>query len=419
MNGDAPLPSQEYLLVDYARRLDRHRDGRRAVHVHLSKLRPQNRREHHIRIAANTVEDFVKAHDGQLYVLSTGDLVYVVKNSTLPQLDDSVMKLRYLFSEDPLTQLDDEEGGHGKFATIYNVETNHAGFLEVCEQAYKDDVARKRRLAEMEADSAVERDDRKPLGPGQLSKLEDFLARTDLTSVMRRQAVCAVAANAQPKPIFNELYVSIADLAKTVLPDVNLAANRWLFQHLTQVLDQRVLKLLAKADDSAMQMSFSVNLNVSTVLAQDFIDFDDSLRTGSRGTILVELQFIDAMADFRAFAFARDFCKERGYRVCLDGVTDITLPFVDRGRFGVDLIKLAWNADFCDPALDKKSEQVKEMVANAGRTRMILTRCDNADAIRIGQSLGISMFQGRYLDFILQDASRKVAPAAEHHSRSA
>jgi len=419
MNGDVNLPSQEYLLVDYARRLDRHRDGRRAVHVHLSKLRPQNRREHHIRIAANTVEDFVKAHDGQLFVLSTGDLVYVVKNSTLPQLDDSVMKLRFLFSEDPLTQLDDDAGGHGKFATIYNTETNHGAFLETCERAYKEDLARKRRLSEMEADSVTEQDHRKPLGPGQLSKLEDFLIRTDLTSVMRRQAICAVAADAAPRPIFNELYVSIADLAKTVLPDVNLATSRRLFQHLTQTLDRRVLKLLAKADGSAMQMSFSVNLNVSTVLGQEFIDFDDSLRTGSRGTILVELQFIDAMADFRDFSFARDFCKERGCRVCLDGVTDITMPFINRARFGVDLIELAWNPDLADPALDEKSASIKEMVTDAGRTRMILSRCDNAEAVRVGQSLGISMFQGRYLDFILQDSSRKATPSARQHSRSA
>ncbi len=419
MNGDVNLPSQEYLLVDYARRLDRHREGRRAVHVHLSKLRPQNRREHHIRIAANTVEDFVKAHDGQLFVLSTGDLVYVVKNSSLPQLDDSVMKLRFLFSEDPLTQLDDGDGGHGKFATIYNIETNHARFLQVCEQAYKEDIARKRRLAEMEADSVVERDHRKPLGPSQLSKLEDFLIRTDLTSVMRRQAVCVIAPDAPLRPIFNELYVSIADLAKTVLPDVNLAANRWLFQHLTQTLDRRVLRLLAKADDSAMQMSFSINLNVSTVLAQEFIEFDESLRTGSRGTILVELQFMDAVADLRAFQFARDFCKERGYRVCLDGVSDVTLPLVDRGHFGVDLVKLTWSDSIGDPGLDEKSREIKEIIDRNGRARVILSRCDNAQAVTTGQAMGISMFQGRHLDFMLQDAARKSGAAPQKRKHTA
>ena len=39
--------SRAYLLLDYVQRLERHREGRRAVRIHLSKLKAQNRREHH------------------------------------------------------------------------------------------------------------------------------------------------------------------------------------------------------------------------------------------------------------------------------------------------------------------------------------------------------------------------------------
>lgn len=59
------------LLLDYAQRLERHRQDRRAVHIHLSRLKPQNRREHHIRIAANTFEELVKQFEGQIFMLST------------------------------------------------------------------------------------------------------------------------------------------------------------------------------------------------------------------------------------------------------------------------------------------------------------------------------------------------------------
>ena len=96
--------SQEYLLLDYAQRLERHRDGRRGVHVHLSRLKPQNRREHHIRIAMNTLDDFVQTFEGQSFLLGNGDLIFVVKGASLQQMDDAVMRMRYLFSEDPLTQ---------------------------------------------------------------------------------------------------------------------------------------------------------------------------------------------------------------------------------------------------------------------------------------------------------------------------
>ena len=33
--------SRAYLLLDYVQRLERHREGRRAVHIHLSKLKAQ------------------------------------------------------------------------------------------------------------------------------------------------------------------------------------------------------------------------------------------------------------------------------------------------------------------------------------------------------------------------------------------
>jgi hypothetical protein len=67
---DSRLPSQEALLRDYTQRLGRHRQGRRAVHIHLSRLRPYNRRGHHLRIAANTFETLVTAYEGQLFQLT-------------------------------------------------------------------------------------------------------------------------------------------------------------------------------------------------------------------------------------------------------------------------------------------------------------------------------------------------------------
>src|SRR5258708_4499494 len=41
--GGTRGPSQEYMLLDYLQRMGRNLEGRRAVHIHLSRLRPQNR----------------------------------------------------------------------------------------------------------------------------------------------------------------------------------------------------------------------------------------------------------------------------------------------------------------------------------------------------------------------------------------
>ena len=407
---------QENLLLDFAQRLDRHRDDRRAVHLHLSRLKPQNRRDHHLRIAVNTLEDFVRAYEGQIFTLGTGDIVFVCKGIRLAQLDDIVMRMRYMFSEDPLSSAEPDEVGHGRFATLYNVESQYSQFLDLCREQFKTETARQKRLQQIATQSGDDSpiDTRRPLSPQQLGRLEETLERADLSSVLRRQAVCAFGKDdAQPpKAMFRELFVSVMDLAKTVLPDVDLAANRWLFQHLTQTLDRRVLKMLARADDTSLHSSVSMNLNVQTLLSPEFIEFDSSLRMGSRGTLVVELQMIDILADYSNFLFARDFVREKGYRVCLDGVTPETLYYVDRHQMGVDLIKLASGPVFSsEEGDDPRLAEMGEEVTRVGKGRVILSRVDNESMIQNGKKLGITLFQGRHVDQLMQRGGRNWTPS--------
>ena len=119
MQKNTQGPSQEYLLLDYMQRLGRNLDGRMAVQIHLSRLRPKNRKEHHVRIAAVTFEGTVQNYDGQLFTMSNSDLFFVCKDPIVEDIDAAVMKVRYLFSEDPLYQDDDEEN-LTQFCTWYN-----------------------------------------------------------------------------------------------------------------------------------------------------------------------------------------------------------------------------------------------------------------------------------------------------------
>lgn len=407
--------SQENLLMDYITRLKRYTEGRRAVHIHLARLRPQNRRPHHLRIAANSIEDFIFAFEGQLFKLGNADMIFVVKDADLMQLDDIVMRLRTLFSEDPIASVNSTMEGHGRFATLYNMDRQYDKLLELCKELDTGAKAREKRLNAMaaQADETIG-STTTPLSPEQLGKLEDTLKRTDLSNVFKRQAICAIAGDSEPTPVFNELFISILELAQTVLPEVDLVANRWLFQHLTETLDRRVLQMLTKADDRTLYSSFSINMNVNTLLSPEFLQFDSNLHTGSRGTLVIEMQMIDIMSDFSAFLFARDFVREKGYRICLDGVTPDLLSFIDRNKMGIDLIKLNANAIFNGEGAPGKFKETAAEVKAAGQGRVILGRCDNKLMIENGQKMGITLFQGRYLDGYLSDKARADAPPPPH-----
>jgi hypothetical protein len=395
---DDQKSSQEHQLFEFAQRLAKFRTGRRAVHIHLSQLRPYNRRGHHIRIATNTFEFRVKQMDGQIFALSNTDLIFICKGADIVAIDEAVMRLRHLFNDDPLTQ-DVDENQESRFCSWYDLERQYDEFLAIAQALYDEDQKRAKRLAAISGPGQPA--ELPPLSPNRLGELVDAISRADLSNMMRRQAVCAIVPDLPPQPIFRELYISIDELRAIVMPGYNIASDRWLFQHLTQTLDLRMLQLLMKNDDAAIARGFSVNLNIATLLSDRFLAFDASLKSATRGTVVFELQMVDIFSDLGTYLFARDFVKERGYRICLDGVTDLTLPFVDRERLGLDLVKIVWNPDMMGSGREARRDEFRKVIAGFGRARTIMCRCDSEEAVTVGQALGINLFQGRHIDRLL------------------
>lgn len=401
--GGSRVTAQENLLIDYLHRLERHRSERRAVHIHLSELASINRREHHMRIAVSTFEGLVKMLQAQVFTLANSDLMVVYKAQAQDEVESAIVKLRFLFSDDPLI-IDDAQGRKGTFCTWYDLEKEYDILVSLAQKMLQEEQDRRR--AEQERNARQTRQTEAPKGspftPDLLARVEAGLAQADLANLMRRQAVCAVVGQAPPQPVFHELFISIADLRQTLMPSVNMNSSPWLFQQLTETLDRRVLSLLNKHDDRTLEGDISINLNVSTILSPEFMVFDDNVKAGMRGTIVLELQKVDIFADLGAYLFARDFAHDRGYRICIDGLSYSMLPFVDRERLGADLIKLIWDTSLTEEK-DKKTDALRRI----GVTRIILARCDTPSAIEYGHSVGITLFQGRHVEQTLMGDTRR------------
>ena len=133
--------SQENLLLDYVHRLERHRQDRKAVHIHLSGLLAQNRREHHMRIAGNTFENLVKLMQAQAFTLANGDLMVIYKAQAQDELEAAVVKLRFLFSDDPLVL--EERTRQGAFCTWYALDKEYDLLLTLAQKMVQDEAARR------------------------------------------------------------------------------------------------------------------------------------------------------------------------------------------------------------------------------------------------------------------------------------
>jgi EAL domain-containing protein (putative c-di-GMP-specific phosphodiesterase class I) len=241
-----------------------------------------------------------------------------------------------------------------------------------------------------------------PLTPLELSKTEDALARVDLSSFTRRQAVCAFVEDGKAEVVFTELFVSIADLRETLMPRTNITANPWLFQRLTQTLDRRVMAQIARREDrTLLREGFSINLNVQTLLSEEFVAFDEDFAP-TTNDVVIEMRLEDIFADPESFSFARDFVTERGYRICVDGLSLQTFQYADPERLGVHYLKLGWTRDLASWVGTSLGQGLKAMIRERRKGRTILARCDSEAAIQVGQQLGISLFQGRYIDSLVR-----------------
>jgi hypothetical protein len=150
-----------------------------------------------------------------------------------------------------------------------------------------------------------------------------------------------------------------------------------------------------------MNEGFSINLNIQTLLSEEFMAFDEDFAPTNNDLIL-EMRLEDIFADPESFAFARDYVTDRGYRLCVDGLTLQTFRFADPARLGVHYMKLGWTRDLAGWIGTDVGTELKNMIRERKRGRTILNRCDSEAAIQVGRQLGITLFQGRYIDSLLR-----------------
>lgn len=426
MQAPAAAHQVDNELLDYVNRLERNPYGWRAAHLHLSQLRPHHRRDYQLRIAASEFDGLLRRFKSELFQLSNGDVVFLWEGASAQDVDRVVLRLRYLFSDDPLVMADEDERAgeaegeaeewHGgelraqpRFCTWFDLEHDYDGFRYRIE-----DLVGALGQQPVEAGPAGRG---RPLEPEALTRLEGELAQADLGGFIRRQPVCVMLPQSPPQPVFREVHVALGDLAKHLAPGVDLTANTWLFQHLAETLDEKLLDGLAEAEETAETEPISVNLRLATLLSPAFLKFDDRFRRHNRYQVIVELQLIDIYAELGAYLFIREFMRDRGYRICIDGLHFLHLPLVNRKRLGADLIKLVWSPDVVDEVQDARHEQLEAAIRQAGVERVVLCRCDSADAISWGRSLGIKMFQGHYIDSRLRAARPPAVAAARQAMR--
>ncbi len=370
------------------------------VYFSFDKLQVKYLNHYNINIAVNVMDGLLRQCEAEAYVCKDLSVFLLCKKVENQLLEKLIFEIRYLFIDDPVSY--NAQGSENNvFCSLYQLNRKLDEFTSLALSKVIGKIGGDASPQPATQDDSIDNDVAMvakglvSLNAETMAQIEHYLKIYNIKSTIRRQSVYLFREDLPSRKVFDELYIKINKLGELLNISSNLHENRWLFMYLTEILDANMLDLINQHKDTLLNSSISLNLNIHTVLSERFKVFDSALKQFFKFALIVEIQLSDAIDHLRLFVLARNLLHEMGHRVCLDGLNYLSFLPVDYDKLGFDLVKLHWDADMVTLA---SRQALADKVKAFGSNRVILTRCDTQDAIDFGQSLGIVLFQGRYLD---------------------
>lgn len=212
-----------------------------------------------------------------------------------------------------------------------------------------------------------------------------------------RQPIAVIKEGNKMSVAMHEYYVAMDKLRQHAFPEVELRGSGNLFNQLTVELDSILMSIY---DDIVPKGTpASINLNVESVFTPTFEKFHDRQGVDGFANLMFEFRQPNILQHFDQFEVAASMIHERAGNIAVDAIYPETIGIMNLNRIGASMAKIFWRQG-AESALPNLAEEIKEMKSN-GRM-LILSRVDEDVAVETGQSFGINMYQGFYIDSLFR-----------------
>ncbi|GGE83335.1 hypothetical protein [Niveispirillum cyanobacteriorum] len=217
-------------------------------------------------------------------------------------------------------------------------------------------------------------------------EMERTLHAVDLSSLLREQIIFRLDDEQGLVPVMVERTVSIEALDR--LFTTHMRREPWLFDQATALLDRRMLYDLLR-DDAVHALPIAIKLHAATVAGEEFREMTARFPARLHGKLVVEMPFLEWVADRELYRKALNQAQADEVAVAVDHIpalapSDTELPVVDWYR-------IPWLGD--DGAPVDLSGGIAWLGPMA-RTRCILTRCRDDQALEDARTLGFRYVEG-------------------------
>ncbi len=379
MAGTTIAAEAESAFLNMLNRLNGSRQNVVVLYLKLSALSPANKTPQKIKQVAERIkEEAARLGQAAVFILSNQDVAAIIRNILPETLDDLTRQVRQFFHGDRALYDSSID-----LIRRYYLEQDYAAIKSLAEQR-EADVRRREKTAPTAKVVS--------LAPEHLDAILRNIQGFNILRLIRRQEAVHLGMNGEFTGLFLEYFTSMADLKKAIAPDVDVLSNRWLFQYLSETLDERMLGISQDLFDHTTK-KISLNLNISTLFTPMFEDFLDTMPENLK--MVVEVRLMDVIQNPEHFKTARDLLHETGNEILIDGLTPIAFDFVDFNLFEPDFLKLNWPFN----GLSGDDEAALEKMAKSfDAGKVILMRVEDEESLKWGLSHGITKFQGYFID---------------------
>lgn len=395
MSNQGAKGYQETLLVDTLDRMRRNPEGRKVVHLRLSQLLPANRTTVRIKIVTRMFRTLESGRQVQIFSLTNDDLAMIVNAGAQRDVNNIIHRIRKLYEGDPLTL--DDAAGNDRFVAWYDLTMDAAMAIHAIQQL---------RQEAQQAPAKGAAQQTPTITPAALDEIHKKLAFLNVVPFVRDQVALRIdPATNQASIEFFEFFLSVGDLQRAVAPNWNLFGDKSLFQDLSRTMDLRMIEIVTRAPQARGAPSISINLNLETIFTQAFATFLERVEKGQK--VIVEVQAVDLLTNFNMYLDAQSVLASMGHAVLIDGLSTTALSMIDVALMKPDYAKIIWTPELLDMMDPATNQSAAFIVHGIGAEKVVLSRCDSADALQWGLKTGISVFQGHFLDAYRKATKRR------------
>ncbi len=381
------LPEPEDLLLDYAQRLERHREGRLSVHIALSRLNLARKRLADINLAASKARDLAKFYRGEVFHLRSHDLVLMLKDVEIGHVKSTLRQIQMIFQDDPLLQ-----ENPGALIALYRIDTQYSEFLKFAKTQQL--LAQKKAAGRPASSPQIER-------KGERAKLS-FWDTVDFASMLEAQTINKIKDGGQLTKFATELSIVNDRMSDQVLKGIVTLSNDdikpfWLARthaHLLKNLSDVAPKIHG-------HLVFETSLEV--VSSAEFIQFDRMWQ--QRENQHQQALFFFSPAEVRAWGLDYDYLEEfligRGYRIGL-AVNDPE----EESPLWQEWTKTKWvkiSVQDLFGYFRKMHHRVatgEEELPSMRKDRLIVTNCISHADFVLSQEIETNYVQGSFADLV-------------------